>query len=300
MSKKNKVSVTSLAAALEVEGWTKEEGDVPLAHEEDEQISFKTEDMEAEEECINSKFIHSEASAKSIEKQKLGELQENLYNLPLEDEQKESHDFKLDNLATKDDKNSSKLNRIKEKVEKENVQKMGEENMGNLLSLALQNESMRPISASTIKTEEEKISKKFTEEKKEFTVTNQVVRRRKSTGKICRLPIVDNLDSDANGKYPCNMCTVIYVTKDKLRGHKAVHHYGFTYDCNRCSSSFSSRGRLSSHIASAHEGINMTCDSCKRNFKDLKSFEGHKLRKVSCDECDFIACHKIKLIIHNF
>ena len=301
LSNKNKVSVTSLAAALEVEGWQKKEGDVPLAYEEDELISFKIEDIEAEEECINSKLIHSEDSAKSIGKQKLGEHQENLYNLPLEDEQKESHDLKLDNLATKDDKDSQKLPRINENVNEENVKKLGEskENMGNLPNFALQNGSVRPISASSIKTEEEEIEKKMTEEKKESIFKSWVIRRRKSTGKICRLPIVDNLESDANGKYPCNMCTVIYVTKDKLRSHKAVHHYGFTYDCNRCSSSFSARWRLSSHIASAHEGINMTCDSCKRNFKDLKSFEGHKLRKVSCDECDFIACHKIKLIIHK-
>ena len=293
VSKISKVSVTSLATALEVEGWPKEECIVPMANDEYKLIPLKNYDIESEKQCMNSNFIQSETSATSIEIQNLGELQgsqENLSKLSLKDKQEESNDLDIANFATKVENISPKDVCTLENIKEENVQKLGESN---------ENESIRPTSVSTVKTEEEKISINLKKERKELIVNDRVIRRRKTTGKICRLPIVDNIEPDANGKYPCNMCNVLYVGKHRLREHKAVDHYGFTYDCNQCSSSFSSRAVLSGHIASAHEGINLTCESCKQSFKDLKSFEGHKRLKVPCDECDFIACHKIKLIMHR-
>ena len=293
VSKISKVSVTSLATALEVEGWPKEKCDVSMANEEDNLIPFTNCDIEAVGQCINSNFIQSEGSATAIEIQKLDEVQgsqENWSKLSLKDKQEESNDLVIENFATKDENISPMVVGTLENIKEENVQKLGESN---------ENKSTRQTYVSTVKTEKEKKCINLKEEKTLLRVNDRVIVRRKTTGKICRLPKVDILEADANGKYPCNMCNVIYVGKYKLREHKAVHHYGFTYDCNQCSSSFSSRAVLSGHIASAHEGIDLTCESCKQSFKDLKSFEGHKRRKVPCEECDFIACHTIKLIMHR-
>ena len=115
---------------------------------------------------------------------------------------------------------------------------------------------------------------------------------------VTRYPEIENLEPDANGKFACNMCNKIYVNKDKLKKHRLVRHYGFTFDCNECSSSFSSRDLLKGHIASAHAGVNLTCESCDQGFKGLRNLEYHKQRKVSCNKCDFTACPR-KLIIHK-
>ena len=83
LSKKRKVFLISLAGALEVEGWPKEVCDVPLADEKEELLPVKTEDIEAEIQCISSKCIQPEASAGTIEIQTLGEFQGCLQNLSL-------------------------------------------------------------------------------------------------------------------------------------------------------------------------------------------------------------------------
>ena len=155
----------------------------------------------------------------------------------------------------------------------------------------------------TVKEDDYITSMEVAEEKENEVINNQLDCEQKPLRKgnilVTRYPEIEHLEPDANGKYACNMCNKIYVNKDKLKKHKLVGHYGFTFDCNQCSSSFSSRDLLKGHISSAHAGVNLTCESCEQGFKGLRNLEYHKQRKVSCNKCEFTACHKIKLIIHK-
>ena len=72
------------------------------------------------------------------------------------------------------------------------------------------------------------------EEKENEIINNQLDCEQKPVGQgnilVTRYPEIENLEPDASGKYACNMCNKIYVNKDKLKKHRLVRHYGFTFD----------------------------------------------------------------------
>ena len=125
LSKKNKVSVTSLAGALQVQGWPKEVCDVTLADEEEDLHPLGTEDIK---ENATKKEIHIVGDFQVVKA--------NWSNLPLVDKQEETNNPKKENIATKplyanenaEDKVFQTLGEFQDKME--NLQNLNPKNYG--------------------------------------------------------------------------------------------------------------------------------------------------------------------------
>jgi len=64
----------------------------------------------------------------------------------------------------------------------------------------------------------------------------------------------DNLDSDGNSKYGCNLCEKRFKNSTHLKRHEVVHS-GIKFSCTECPSTFSRKDKLTSHIRKKHSSL---------------------------------------------
>ena len=101
----------------------------------------------------------------------------------------------------------------------------------------------------------------------------------------------------------CEVCGVTFITKERLRRHKILHHStDERFNCKYCEKRCSTKAWLARHVARQHEEPKFKCGFCDRSFKFKEKLEGHEnehkgVKPYSCSKCE--ACYYSKDGLRN-
>ena len=86
----------------------------------------------------------------------------------------------------------------------------------------------------------------------------------------------------------CEICKMIFKTKESLRRHMLTHSQQKPYLCETCNLSFKQRSQLENHARIHSEEKNFNCTVCGKMFKHKRTKDIHMLRhtKIKPHECD--------------
>ncbi|CAH1638057.1 unnamed protein product [Spodoptera littoralis] len=105
-------------------------------------------------------------------------------------------------------------------------------------------------------------------------------------------------------KYPCSLCSAVFITKSNLKSHENLHRGERPYRCHACPCAYASNSALSRH-AKKHTGVQYICDHCGRAFNIKAALVAHMdthnaVRKHPCEECDRRFAQKCALNLHVY
>ncbi|XP_023240166.1 zinc finger protein 808-like [Centruroides sculpturatus] len=112
-----------------------------------------------------------------------------------------------------------------------------------------------------------------------------------------------NIEKRKNGKYQCDSCKKIFISKRGFVCHRRIHSGEGLLSCKFCNRRFNQSSSLRTHV-NTHTGEKpFTCDHCKRSFtqkgnliEHLRTHSGEK--PFTCDHCKRSFTQKRTLIVH--
>ncbi|KAJ8721883.1 hypothetical protein PYW08_004285 [Mythimna loreyi] len=103
-------------------------------------------------------------------------------------------------------------------------------------------------------------------------------------------------------KFPCSLCSAVFISKSNLESHENLHRGERPYRCHACPCAYTSYSALSRH-AKKHTDAQFICDHCSRSFKVKAALVAHMdthkpMRKHGCEECNRRFAQKSALMLH--
>ncbi|XP_075978198.1 uncharacterized protein LOC142977944 [Anticarsia gemmatalis] len=113
---------------------------------------------------------------------------------------------------------------------------------------------------------------------------------------------IDKADKASRYRFPCQLCSAVFMTRSNLQSHENLHRGERPYRCHACPCAYTSYSALSRHTKK-HTDIQFICDHCSRSFKIKAALVSHMdthkpMRKHGCNECTRRFAQKSALMLH--
>lgn len=117
--------------------------------------------------------------------------------------------------------------------------------------------------------------------------------------------IVEEEESEDNGKFQCSRCQRVFDTESKMRCHIFIKHKPSEMECFHCFAKYDSMLHFERHVSTHFTRNEYLCDFCPTMFNRVSGLLDHLTKhrnehhKFTCQECGRSLANRLSYTIHQ-